>query len=135
MSRDRFTNEKRLLDDRIKRNTELAANITSKVDALGMRRPPAGIGADLSDVYFTLEEYKELLDRFLATDAKDHKAMGFVLTAIQIEVLNHIGWHLRSARRPLERVIQFCLPILHLRQKVTAEPQNEYRCFVQAVPL
>ena len=94
--------------DRIKNNVKLANEISRKVTSLEMRRPPSGIGANLSDIATSLEECNELLDQFLSTDVKDREAIGDVLTSINIEVLEHISYHIKHLKRPLGRIIEFC---------------------------
>lgn len=94
--------------DRIRRNVKLADEIEDKVEALGMRRPPSGIGAHFSDIAIALEEFNELLNEFLSTDIKDRKTLGSVLTGIEVEVVEHISYHIKYLKRPLGRIIEFC---------------------------
>ncbi|MFC1915420.1 hypothetical protein ACFLW4_01835 [Chloroflexota bacterium] len=93
--------------DRSKRNVKLANDIDGKITSLGMKRNP-GIGAHLSDIAITLEEFNELLEEFLAADVKDHEAIGDVLIGINVHVLEHIYYHIKHLKRPLERIIEFC---------------------------
>lgn len=93
--------------DRTKRNVKLANDIDSKITSLKMKRHP-GIGAHLSDIAIALEEFNELLDEFLLTDVKDHEAIGGVLISINVQVLEHISYHIKHLKRPLERIIDFC---------------------------
>ena len=97
-----------LKDDRIKRNVRLAIDIDNKVKALALRRPTqASMGANLSDIYVYLDSYKELIDKFLAMDTKDRRAIGNVLVEVQI-VLKQIYEHYKTVRKAQERVIEHC---------------------------
>jgi len=96
-------------NDRVKRNVKLANDIDDKIAALGMRRPP-GMGAHLSDICIALEESNELINEFLSTDPKDLEKIGETLIAIQVHIIEHINYHIKHVKRPLERVINYCYP-------------------------
>ena len=87
---------------------KLANEISGKITSLEMKRPPSGIGAHLSDIAIALEKFNELLEKFLSSDVKDHEAIGDVLTSINVQVLEHIYYHIKHLKRPLHRIIEFC---------------------------
>ena len=99
---------KQYTDKWIKKNVKMAVDIQNKIEDLGMNNPPSGIGVNLADIYFTLESFRKLIDKLIGTDAQDKDAMEHVLIEIRIKVLDHINYHTKHVKRPLERVIGYC---------------------------
>jgi hypothetical protein len=98
---------KQVVDGRSRKRARLANDISNKVIALGMRRPALRVGEELSDLYIALGDYRRLIDKFLSTDSGDLKAVGKILADIKL-VLQVMHYHIRKAKRPLERVIDYC---------------------------
>jgi hypothetical protein len=92
---------------KIQRNVKLAEDIGNKIVSLGMKHYPSGIGADLSDIYLAMEDYKAFVDKLLKLDINDPKIIGNTLVEIQVE-LNHINWHIKESKSPLQRAINYC---------------------------
>ncbi|UCH50893.1 MAG: hypothetical protein JSV54_07765 [Chloroflexota bacterium] len=96
------------MDDRVNKGIRLSNSFYNKIDSLGIKpRTYSGLGADISDIYIELEKYSELVKQLLNTDTKDLEAIGDVLIGIKTS-LQHINWHIKESRRPLERLIDYC---------------------------
>ncbi len=54
-----------------------------------------------------MEQYRASVDKFLASPGDDLEALAKTLMGVMAP-LNHIGYHLKSVRRPLDRTIDFC---------------------------
>lgn len=108
MTENKGTEVNRPRSDKIERNVEMANNIIDKITALGMGHSAGALGAHLSDICFALEDCRQLIGKLLDTDVKNKDAMEDVLIEIRIKVLDHINYHIKHVRRPLERVIDYC---------------------------
>lgn len=108
MPKDKNANREQAQIGEVKKHVKMAADIDEKIAALGMQRPPSSMGAHLSDICFTLEDCRELIDQLLEADVEDKDAMMSVLIGIRVEVLEHLSYHIKRVRRPLQRVIDYC---------------------------
>jgi len=95
------------MDDWATRNVKLSHDFYKKIESLGIKLRLSGLGADISDVYLELERYKESVNRLLNADTKDLETIGGLLIEIKIS-LQHINWHIKESRRPLQRLIDYC---------------------------
>lgn len=97
----------RPLDTRdIRENVDKARQIARWLEALGepARRADHGaIGADLSDLYVAAAAYRGMLDELLALGRDDPDAAAEKVGDIASE-LRHMGWHIRSVTRRLDRL-------------------------------
>ena len=65
----------------------------------------ASLSTDMGDLWAAQTELVERLDRFLESP-DDWEAVGDHLVDLRASV-EHIAWHVKSARRPLNRVAHF----------------------------
>jgi hypothetical protein len=93
----------------VKNNVEMANSIADLINSLGMRNSKGGqLGADLSDIYFSLRKYRTLLNKLLRTDPNNLEAIQDILVGIKVQVLEHIDWHIKQLKTPMEQVINHC---------------------------
>jgi len=87
---------------------KLASNISFKLNELGLDADGKynGFGADLADIYEAASRYQELLAEWLSTPTEEKEKLAKNLVMLQIELYQHLSWHLRELNRPLEKLIK-----------------------------
>ena len=99
---------KRISESKVEYNLRLAEEITNKL--IGEAIPQkivAGIGTDLSDVAVDGQFLGKKLLALIKHKDMSMEQIGPTLTEIQTD-LDHMEWHIRSARRNLKKIISYC---------------------------
>jgi hypothetical protein len=94
--------------DKSKRNVRLANDIENKVNALKMKRYLRGtMGANLSDICIRLDDYIQLVNKFLEVNPEDKKTMGDILVEIRV-CLEEIKYNCSHVIKTLDKVADYC---------------------------
>jgi len=96
------------IKDKIERNVRLANDIENMVNALKVKRYPRGtMGANLSDICINLEDYVQLINKFLKANPERKKTIGDILVEIR-GCLEEIKWHSNHVIKTLDKVADYC---------------------------
>lgn len=96
-------------DNQIHENVILANKISEKIEDINKqiifpgKGIEAGLGTDLSEIYFALEKYRDSIDKFLATDIQNREKMEEALVDIE-STLKNIESHIKVAHGMFERM-------------------------------
>lgn len=87
---------------------KLASNIAFKLNQLGVDKDGKdnGVGADLADIYEAASRYQELLAEWLSIPTEEKEKLAKNLVMLQMELYQHLSWHLRELKHPLEKLIK-----------------------------
>ena len=95
--------------DQARQSALVAHNVIVKLKEMGL---PGGfdeelatMSTDLGDLWGAQKALADRLDEFLRTPT-DWEAVGDSLLDLRA-ILDHMGWHAKSARRPMSRVVRF----------------------------
>lgn len=91
----------------IKKNVELSNEIFNKVDSLGIKNFPYGIGADLSDICFESQDIIRLTKEFLKAEPDDWDGLSSIIIELDIR-LQHMKDHISDTKKPLMRLSNYC---------------------------
>ncbi len=99
---------RRISESKVEYNLRLAEEITRKfIGEAVPKKIVAGIGADLSDIAVDGQFLGKKLQALIKHENIGTEKMGPKLTEIQTD-LEHMEWHIRSAKRNLKKIIDYC---------------------------
>ena len=108
--------------EQARQTANLAHEVVIKLKEMGLPQTLdeelASLSTDLGDLWSAHQVLAERLKRFLETP-HDWQASGECLVDLRANI-DHIAWHLKSVRRPLNRIAQYAY-----RQALDCETPSE----------
>jgi hypothetical protein len=91
----------------VKNIVKLAEQINNIITRFGLLPERYdGIAADMADIYEASSKYISILDDIINDEDMDRKKLADVLIGLEVEILDHMAFHLGEIKKPLNILIE-----------------------------
>jgi len=94
--------------DKVRNIIKMNNKLKSKFTSMGIKRKSVMIAAaDLSDIYYYIDDIKKDIDSFLETHASDWDKLLEIIVDLEV-VLGELRVNIIESRKPLRIIAEFC---------------------------